>query len=202
MSKRKAGNEIDLHSAKSAAPTKCTPKSFVSKWAQVLGAFAAYYVFLACLTVALFSIAMAILFPDGDPRAPCPFPGLELTNCYGLCAGPPQLMRRWASAAEGSEARAEAAARIEAWIAGNHSFVWERVEGVDQGEFDGLVVTNQFYRKLKCCKLRDGVPLTQANVDDETTWDDAFNDNDDERGGPTCSTWLTPEHRGTADTTS
>jgi hypothetical protein len=199
MSARKAPNEIEMHSHKSTTPVKRTPKSFLSKWAQVLGAFAGFYTFLACLTVALFSIAMAILFPAGDPRAPCPFVGLELTNCYNLCAGPPQLMSKWSAAAVGSAERVQAASEIEAWIAGNHTFVWG---GADASEFDGLTVTNQFYRKLKCCKLRDGVALTQANVEDETQWDDAFNNNDDERGAPTCNSWLKPENRGTADTTS
>jgi hypothetical protein len=168
-------------------------KSFVSTvdwkgWTEVCGAFAVYYAVLAAFTAALFAIALSVAHPNGDPRQPCPFPDLALTNCYGFCAGPPQLMAAFEAAANDSLLRDEASARINAWIAGTYAFAWN---DSSYPMFDGLNVTNQFYRKLQCCKLNDGVPLTQANVDNKANWDVSFNDNK-------CGTWM-DEERGTAE---
>ena len=79
--------------------------------------------------------------------------------------------------------RAEASARINSWIAGTYAFAWN---DSSYPLFDGLNVTNQFFRKLGCCKLVDGVPLTQANIDDPANWDSAFNDNK-------CGDWIDDE---------
>jgi hypothetical protein len=185
---------VHMNKRLASTPRKRTPRSFVTKWLQVFAAFGAFYAFLACLTVALFSIAMAILFPEGDPRQPCPFPALVHTNCNSLCAGPPQLMRAWQAAAEGSAERAAAAQTIEAWIAGTHSFAWDSNDNATDGvsEFDGLQVTNQFFRKLQCCKLLDGVALTEENIANDTMWDDGFNSNADDRD-ITCNNWIEKE---------
>lgn len=155
-------------------------------WISVCGAFGVYYACLATFTAALFAVALHIAHENGDPRQPCPFPELALTNCYGFCAGPPQLMGEFEAAAHDAFLQAEASQRIRDWIAGNYTFVWNDSR---YPLFDGLNVTNQFYRKLQCCKLKDGLPLTQANIDDATAWDANFNDN-------RCGNWTEEERSG------
>jgi hypothetical protein len=160
-----------------------------SGWASVCGAFAVYYAVLAAFTAVLFAVALSVAHSGGDPRHPCPFPELALTNCYAFCGGPPQLLGAFEAAANNSLLRAEAAQRITSWIAGRYWFVWN---DSSYPLFDGLNVTNEFYRKLQCCKLKDGVPLTQANIDDGANWDVHFNENE-------CSSWIDDARRRVAD---
>lgn len=155
------------------------------EWAGVCGAFGLYYAVLAAFTAALFAIALNVAHAGGDPRQSCPFPELVLTNCYGFCAGPPQLMALYEAAANDSALRAEASERITQWIAGTYSFTWN---DSSYPLLKGLNVTNQFYRKLQCCKMKEGVPLTQANVDDKANWDASFNDNK-------CASWIDEEQQ-------
>jgi hypothetical protein len=163
---------------------------FISAWISVIVAFIAYYLFLAGFTAMLFAIALHVIFDGGDPRVPCPFDDLPLTNCHSLCAGPPQLMSTWSAAAVGSLEREHAGLAITEWIAGRNNFVWDSLAVNDTAStFDGFVVTNDFYRKIGCCKLLDGTPLTRENVDNRTLWDDVFNNDATTATGPTCSTF-------------
>lgn len=169
------------------------PTNAFLDWLSVIGAFVLYYAFLAGFTAALFAIALQVIFDGGDPRASCPFEDLPLTNCHSLCAGPPQLFGAWRAAAEGSAERERAALAINEWIAGRNVFLWNSTATNDTTtEFDGLPVTNDFYRRVGCCKLLDGTPLTKENVANRELWDEAFNNDDAEATGVTCSTFTNP----------
>lgn len=180
-------------SASAEAPSRTS--QFLD-WLSVIAAFVGYYLFLAAFTATLFAIALHIIFDGGDPRAACPFADLPLTNCHSLCAGPPQLFAPWRAAEVGSVARERAEYAISEWIAGRNIFVWNSTATNDSSSaFDGLRVTNDFYRRVGCCKLLDGTPLTSANVGNRALWDDAFNNDDATAGGVTCSSFTNPALR-------
>ena len=107
----------------------------------------------------LYIISSAIVFqnPSGD----CPF-ALEERNCFGLCGGPPQLIRPW-SLADTEEQREAAAARIQQWIDGewtdepldtSYDAVTVQPEGIKflaPSGSQNWTLTQDFYLQIGCC---------------------------------------------------
>jgi hypothetical protein len=84
-----------------------------------------------------------------------PFEDLPLTNCHSVVRPVHRsYLGAWRAAAEGSAERERAALAINEWIADAMYFYGiQRRPTIRRPEFDGLPVTNDFYRRVGCCKL-------------------------------------------------